>query len=48
KGVEAGLNAGIKTVQLFNGEAINRVDDDRVIRIQHLDELKEQLMGCSV
>ncbi|EGQ8804997.1 HAD-IA family hydrolase [Vibrio parahaemolyticus] len=48
KGVEAGLSAGIKTVQLFNGEAINRVDDDRVIRIQHLDELKEQLMGCSV
>ncbi|MCV5216794.1 HAD-IA family hydrolase, partial [Escherichia coli] len=35
KGVEAGLNAGIKTVQLFNGEAINRVDDERVIRIQH-------------
>ncbi|EPP5326917.1 HAD-IA family hydrolase [Vibrio alginolyticus] len=48
KGVEAGLNAGIKTVQLFNGEAINRVDDERVIRIHHLDELKEQLCGCSV
>ncbi|NMU70910.1 HAD-IA family hydrolase, partial [Vibrio parahaemolyticus] len=48
KGVEAGLNAGIKTIQLFNGEAINLVDDERVIRIHHLDELKEQLCGCSV
>ncbi len=47
KGVEAGLNAGIKTVQLFNGEEINHIDDERVIRIQHLDELKEQLLGCS-
>lgn len=48
KGVEAGLNAGIKTVQLFNGEEVNRVDDERVIRIHHLDELKEQLRGCSL
>ncbi len=47
KGVEAGLNAGIKTVQLFNGEAVNRMDDERVIQIRHLDELKEQFLGCS-
>lgn len=48
KGVEAGLNAGIKTVQLFNGSEANRVDDERVIQIQHLDELKEQLVSCSI
>ncbi len=48
KGVEAGLNAGVKTVQLYNGAPINRVEDERVIRIHHLDELKEQLLGCSV
>ncbi|NVC94552.1 HAD family hydrolase [Vibrio natriegens] len=48
KGVEAGINAGIKTVHLFNGEDINRVDDERVIKIQHFDELKEQLLGCSI
>ncbi|WP_045477959.1 HAD-IA family hydrolase [Vibrio owensii] len=48
KGVEAGLNAGIKTVQLYNGAPINLVDDERVIQISHLDELKEQLLGCSV
>ncbi len=48
KGVKAGLNAGIKTVQLFNGEEVNRVDDERVIQIRHLDELKEQLSGCSL
>lgn len=48
KGVEAGLNAGIKTVQLFNGEEVNRVYDERVIQIQHLDELKEQLVSCSI
>lgn len=47
KGVESGLNAGIKTVQLFNGEEINRIDDERVMRIQHLDQLREQLLGCS-
>ncbi|MGL1152551.1 HAD family hydrolase, partial [Vibrio parahaemolyticus] len=35
KGVEAVLNAGINTVQIFNGESINRVDDYRVILIQH-------------
>ncbi|MEF1310922.1 HAD-IA family hydrolase [Vibrio mytili] len=44
KGIEAGLSAGIKTVQLFNGESINRVDDERVVLIEHLDELKEQLL----
>lgn len=48
KGVEAGLNAGVKTVQLYNGVRINLVDDERVIRINHLHELKEQLLGCSI
>lgn len=48
KGVQAGLNAGIKTVQLFNGAEINLVDDERVTRIQHLDELREQLLSCSL
>ncbi len=48
KGVEAGLNAGIKTVHLFNGEEVNRIDDERVTRIQHLDELKKQLLGCCI
>ncbi len=48
KGVEAGLNAGIKTVHLFNGEEINRVADERVIQIRALDELKEQLLSCSI
>ena len=43
KGIEAGLNAGIKTVQLYNGAPINLVDDERVIRVHHLEELKEQI-----
>ncbi|EOU3283562.1 HAD-IA family hydrolase [Vibrio harveyi] len=48
KGVEAGLNAGVRTIQLYNGAPINLVNDERVIQISHLDELKEQLLGCSV
>ncbi|MDF2154824.1 HAD-IA family hydrolase [Vibrio sp. CAU 1672] len=48
KGVEAGLNAGVKTVQLYNGAPVNRVEDSRVIRIHQLDELKEQVLSCSV
>ncbi|EDP60771.1 HAD-IA family hydrolase [Vibrio sp. AND4] len=48
KGVEAGLNAGVKTVQLYNGAPINKVEDERVIRIHHLDEVNEQFLGCSV
>ncbi|GEM76136.1 HAD-IA family hydrolase [Vibrio sagamiensis] len=41
KGIEAGLNAGITTIQLYNGAAANLVDDNRVIRVQHLDEVRE-------
>ncbi|BBM66668.1 HAD-IA family hydrolase [Vibrio alfacsensis] len=48
KGVEAGLNAGVRTVQLYNGMPITLVQDSRVSQIGHLSELKEQLVGCSV
>ncbi|AUI88049.1 HAD family hydrolase [Vibrio azureus] len=44
KGVEAGLNAGITTIQLYNGAAVNLVDDHRVIRVQHLDEVTHRLL----
>lgn len=38
-GVEAGLNAEIRTFQLFNGYAINQCTDARVTQIGHLEEL---------
>ncbi|EGQ8090602.1 HAD-IA family hydrolase [Vibrio vulnificus] len=41
KGVEAGINAGMRTFQLFNGYDINQITDARVTQIGHLEELIE-------
>jgi len=41
KGVEAGINAGMRTFQLFNGYDINQTTDARVRQIGHLEELIE-------
>ncbi len=48
KGVEAGLNAGLQTFQLFNGASANQVNDKRVIRLSDLCELKQYISGVGL
>ncbi len=45
KGVEAGLNAGVRTYQLYNGTPANRINDSRVRIINRLSQLQQDLMA---
>ncbi|NLS13433.1 HAD-IA family hydrolase [Vibrio sp. SM6] len=44
KGVEAGVNAGVTTFQLFNGSPANQIDFPAVYVISELSELRQHIL----